>query len=181
MLISKETSKRLRNEAARKEFRKKLIEKYGCKCANCGSEDAIEYHHIVPIAVGGTNNITNFAPLCCSCHELVHGIKNIRTLNRTGKTGRKRKIPENYEEILEKYLYGFIGRKECEMLLGINGASKIYDRAFFKEYLKEHGIVEYKNRVDMINCKKLKHKDHTGEIIAQIKYSDGMIRTRYVK
>lgn len=181
MIVDKETLRQMRLESNRPSFRKNLVEKLGNKCANCGSEIDVEYHHIVPLAIGGTNRETNFAPLCYNCHRLLHGVKNIKSVNRTAKTGRKRKVPDGYEEILEKYLYGFIGKKECENLLGINGSAKLTDKAFFKEYLKEHGIVEYKNRVDMINCKTQRNKDHTGEILAQIKYSDGMIRTRYVK
>lgn len=181
MIVDKETLRRMRLESNKPSFKRNLIEKLGNKCANCDSKIDVEYHHIVPLGIGGTNRITNFAPLCHNCHELVHGVKNIRMINRIEKTGRKRIVPDNYEEILEKYLDGFIGRKECEKLLEVNGSSKLSDRAFFKEYLEKHKIVKFKNRVDMINCEKLKHKDHTGEILAQVKYSDGTIKTRYVK
>ena len=45
-------------------FRDEVKHWYGDICANCGSSESIEYHHIVPLALGGTNRITNFAPLC---------------------------------------------------------------------------------------------------------------------
>lgn len=181
MIVDKETLRQMRLESNRPSFRKNLVETFGNKCANCGSEMYVEYHHIVPLAVGGTNRITNFVPLCHNCHELVHGVKNIRVINRIEKTGRKRKIPENYIELIDKYLNGDIGRKECEKLLGLTKSSKLSDKIYFKEYLQNKGIVSYKNRVDMINCKKYKHRDHAGEILSKITFLDGTEKIRYVE
>lgn len=48
------------------------------KCANCGSEENIEIHHIVPLIVGGTNKKSNLVALCQDCHAKIHG------LNRQG-------------------------------------------------------------------------------------------------
>ena len=54
----------------------------GTKCANCLSEKELEYHHIVPIALGGSNLITNFVCLCSKCHETIHtGIPGISYSN----------------------------------------------------------------------------------------------------
>lgn len=51
---------------------KKLI---GLCCCNCGSLNDVEYHHIVPLALGGTDSITNMCCLCYSCHLKLHGMK----------------------------------------------------------------------------------------------------------
>lgn len=83
--------KQLRLEFARDSFHEELEEKLGKVCCNCGSELDIEYHHVIPLALGGTNNITNIVPLCYVCHQIVHGSKNIRRLKRSEDTGRKRK------------------------------------------------------------------------------------------
>ena len=48
---------------------KKLI---GATCINCGSSDDIVYHHVVPLAFGGRDVITNIVPLCDNCHKMVH-------------------------------------------------------------------------------------------------------------
>lgn len=47
------TYKQLRTEFNRPLFKKRLIEVLGSECANCGSHSDIEYHHVVPLALGG--------------------------------------------------------------------------------------------------------------------------------
>ena len=44
----------------------------GKKCCNCGSEKDIQYHHIIPLSLGGNNILSNIVPLCYSCHSLLH-------------------------------------------------------------------------------------------------------------
>ncbi|MEA1853029.1 HNH endonuclease signature motif containing protein [Cytobacillus sp. OWB-43] len=40
---------------------------------NCGiTSEAFHVHHIVPLAIGGTNRLTNLSLLCEACHGLVH-------------------------------------------------------------------------------------------------------------
>lgn len=51
----------------------KLHKELGKRCGNCGSENNIQYHHIVPLAKGGNDILSNIAPLCEDCHRLVHG------------------------------------------------------------------------------------------------------------
>lgn len=170
----------LKKEYSRPSFKKKLIESVGTVCVNCGSDLSVEYHHIVPLAIGGTNRITNIVPLCHVCHEKAHGGRNIRQIMKPIKTGRKRKpLPPDYEEILELYFTGKIGRKECEKRLGLKEHDKLTEKAFFKEYLKEKKIVSFKNRVDMLNTEKCKKVDHSGEFIAKVIYEDGTERISY--
>lgn len=51
-----------------------LIAQKGTLCANCGTEcnNEIVFHHIVPIVLGGNDILTNIAPLCNDCHNLIH-------------------------------------------------------------------------------------------------------------
>jgi 5-methylcytosine-specific restriction endonuclease McrA len=51
------------------EFRE-LCERYGNKCLACGDTEAVlEADHIVPLAKGGSDNISNTQPLCRSCNR----------------------------------------------------------------------------------------------------------------
>lgn len=54
-------------------MRQKLPELVGTRCAKCGSDEYIEYHHIKPLSRGGTNKLSNIIPLCSQCHSKVHG------------------------------------------------------------------------------------------------------------
>lgn len=57
-------------------------------CVNCGATEEIEYHHIVPLSLGGSDTLSNICPLCAKCHGKVHyngeaGISH-STLTRAG-------------------------------------------------------------------------------------------------
>lgn len=47
---------------------KSVLNRYGNKCLKCGSTDRIEMDHVVPIALGGINEISNVQPLCRICN-----------------------------------------------------------------------------------------------------------------
>ena len=47
-------------------------EEIGLKCCNCGSEEDLQYHHIIPIAIGGQDINSNMCCLCYKCHQLIH-------------------------------------------------------------------------------------------------------------
>lgn len=177
-----EAVKGLRLESNRVSFKRNLENKLENRCANCGTDISLEHHHIVPLSIGGTNRTTNIVVLCHRCHQLAHGAKNIRDICKAEKTGRKRREPpKDYESIIEKYLNGEIGRKDCERRLGLPEKAKLAEQFFFKDYLSEHNIVSYKNRVDMLNTEKCKRRNHTGEFIAKVIYADGTQRVRYIK
>lgn len=87
-------------------------------CINCGSNENIHLHHVVPLALGGNDISSNKVPLCGKCHALVHGFKDRgvhwKELQRAGieKTkaegknyGRpSKKKPNNWNIIYEKYI-----------------------------------------------------------------------------
>lgn len=83
------------------------------KCYNCGATENLNYHHIIPLALGGNNILTNVAVLCGKCHWAVHhgdtggeyvhhgelvkaGIEKARAEGR--KNGRK---PANHSHVME--------------------------------------------------------------------------------
>lgn len=69
-------------------MRPQLIQEKGCVCANCHVEcgNDIIFHHVVPLSVGGTNNISNIVPVCQSCDGIIHSLDrtNWKALQRAG-------------------------------------------------------------------------------------------------
>jgi len=45
-----------------------LVDYWGPRCAYCGSEGELEVEHVVPLARGGTNEITNLTVACRPCN-----------------------------------------------------------------------------------------------------------------
>jgi 5-methylcytosine-specific restriction endonuclease McrA len=46
--------------------------RFSPSCARCGSTVDLEAHHIVPLASGGTNELSNLLTLCHDCHRAQH-------------------------------------------------------------------------------------------------------------
>lgn len=140
------TFEEVKHEYHSYKFRKKLEEsKPKEACENCGVTERLEYHHIVPIYLGGTNNLGNIAVLCDECHEKAHGAKKIRAMSsRRGQ----RKIIDNSDVIFESYRNGEIGTRECKAKIKYSPGSKLSDCWSYKHYLKSHGIRRINNRVD---------------------------------
>jgi 5-methylcytosine-specific restriction endonuclease McrA len=68
-------------------------ERDGDKCTQCGYPDGfrrrsreLHVHHVIPLAKGGTNEITNLITLCHVCHRKVGaghtGVRKLRTAKR---------------------------------------------------------------------------------------------------
>lgn len=135
----------------RQTVRKSIKEKLGKRCCNCGLTENIEYHHIVPVSLGGTENIANIVPLCHGCHKAAHCGRNIHEYKRAKSPGRKR-IASEEDSILvfEKYANGEIGNKAACKKLGYKPSYRINSNKLFKEYLSEKGIKSVHNFVDAI-------------------------------
>lgn len=39
------------------------------RCANCGSSELLEYDHVIPLALGGSNDVRNLQLLCADCNR----------------------------------------------------------------------------------------------------------------
>lgn len=166
--------KQLRLEFNRVLFKRDLEEKLGKTCCNCGSNLDVEYHHIVPLALGGTNKITNIVPLCGICHSIVHGKKNIRNIKRSENNGRPRRTPpQGYEYTLDRYIDGEIGTKECKEILGLTKSAKINDVKYYKEYLKSRKIVRFRTYHDVQSKNRKRNKN--GILLSKVEYEDGTV------
>lgn len=54
--------------------RLQVYEKYGGKCAYCGNHitlDEMQVDHVKPLALGGADDISNFASACRMCNKPV--------------------------------------------------------------------------------------------------------------
>lgn len=141
------TYEELRQEFTTPSFRKLIKEVKGCTCVNCGSTYNIEYHHIVPLRLGGTNNLGNIVPLCKPCHSKAHQRKLVTEF----KGGRPKAV--KYEEaspVLEKYFNLEIGTKEAKELLGLSNKNKSTWTYLTKQYKEENNIPKsFRNTIDI--------------------------------
>jgi hypothetical protein len=94
------------------------------KCFECGADERIVHHHVVPKSIGGTKTI----PLCEYCHGLVHS-KNLTHMNKL-KEEKKRKIAEE----------GFWPNGRCGFGYRIKGSRT---KKVLEIYSKEAEIVSY--------------------------------------
>ncbi len=177
------TERELRNETLTPKFREEIKRVHGEVCANCGSTENIHYHHVVPLKLGGTNRIENIVPLCNKCHMAAHYGRHAQEYGNWNRTGRKRKVlPDGYEDILRRYIFGEIGKAECQRLLGIGGNGKYSNHALntnreYRQYLKDNGIVRHKNSIDMLNDRR-NHNVKSDHIVARIEYENGEVYCR---
>lgn len=176
---NREEYQQLRDESNNNELLRLMVANMnGAVCCNCGSKECIEYHHIVPLAVGGTNRITNYVALCHKCHCAAHYGRHIRDYQNKKISGRPHNTSE--EEItsaIEELIQGKIGRAECKKRVGLSGSSKIVDMSFYKRYIKEKGIKTVKNNIDIILKRRGFLRD--GEVIGYVEYKDGTLTELY--
>lgn len=162
-----------RKEFQSAKFHKQLPVRCGTVCVNCGDDSEIEYHHVVPLGCGGTNNFSNIVPLCATCHMKIH-MSEFMKANRNAKQkkvgGRKRICPDNYKEILDDYLHCRISKSECKERLGVT--CNFVDTVWFREYLEERNIERYRNNIDLHNSRKT---HYTNPCRGWIEYKDGTV------
>lgn len=69
------------------------------RCAKCAGRFALadlEFDHVLPLALGGSNDLANFEALCGECHKAkTRGdIRKIRKADRQGRAHRGEKPPK---------------------------------------------------------------------------------------
>lgn len=146
---------------------------HGNKCVNCGATEDIEWHHIVPLEIGGYDTLENMAPLCHSCHKAVtHHELLLATFGRIHdkKGGRPSVLPDNYEAILEDYTRCRISKSEAAKRLG-KPSVRFNGEMFLVKYMTDNGIAKYKNNLDIYMSK----HDYisVGHKAGMIEYVDG--------
>lgn len=157
-----------------RKFREELKKRRGTKCFICGDEH-VEYHHLIPLWMGGEDTIDNMIALCHWHHMLMHKATSTRQTPYNGKaSGRKRKTVDGYKDILNDYLKCRIGKEECKKALGVKG--NLTDLIWFREYLEECGIADYRNNIDIYRSRVRrtgKKPSIPDGIVEWIQYKDG--------
>jgi hypothetical protein len=69
MLLGAEAAREHRRERPNAAMRRAVFERDGGACVECGSTFDIQYDHIIPFALGGSNNIENMQILCGECNR----------------------------------------------------------------------------------------------------------------
>ena len=111
-------------------FSKSILKQIkGTVCVNCGKNelDEINYHHIIPLSLGGNDIESNIVPLCSKCHDLLHFGQNdngsfshsqliksgIEKAKLQGKQiGRHTVTIENIPQTFKNYYYSFLKNKD---------------------------------------------------------------------
>ena len=169
--ISKKQAVATRQESASPTFRKILVSELGTVCVNCGSDQFIEYHHIVPIVYGGTNKLSNIVPLCSDCHARAHqkvSGEGMAKARREGRIGRKYITPyEDAIPTLKRFYNMEIGNKEMTALLGYkSNRSTLYD--YRRRYEREFNVPkDFYNNIDLLAA-----QEHRVQMYKQNKLKD---------
>lgn len=53
-------------------MRNDVLARHGGQCANCGTKEELEVHHVVPLSRGRTNRRTNLLTVPQTCHNGAH-------------------------------------------------------------------------------------------------------------
>ena len=112
------------------------------RCVNCGLDEKLKIHYIVPLELGGNDIDSNKVLLCSDCYKRA-------TAPRVKKVGRPGFILDtNTEKILDEYFKCKIGTAEAKGLIGISLKNKSTWQRLLKEYRSKHNIIDSKNNID---------------------------------
>lgn len=91
---------------------------YNGKCADCGCKtggaNGLEWDHIVPLAIGGEDELDNLQPLCKGCHRAKTKVDK----GRIAKTKRQRQRAAGIPKTTRRKLPG---SKDGKWKIKLNG------------------------------------------------------------
>lgn len=91
--------------------RNRILKYYKNQCASCGIDfshiKTIEFHHIIPLYIGGRDDENNIEPLCSSCHKKKHKTygKDFTSLDKYFRIGISPEYIEISKKISELHLW----------------------------------------------------------------------------
>lgn len=145
----------------------------GTTCVNCGSDECIEYHHIVPLSLGGTNRLSNIIPLCHRCHCAAHKGRHISHYIDLSNSGRKPKVPdEEAFAIYDRWVDGQFGSRRCQQLLDLEGSTRPSATEQYKRYIDARGIKSIRHNYDFAVTVS-PHSVDEKRMVGKVTYLDG--------
>jgi len=164
--------------ASRKVWTEEQKDLIGRVCINCGSEEDIEYHHVVPLCNGGHDVITNVVPLCHACHWLAHGGSDLTRYKRdNGRLNGKRPPKCSDEEAfaaLDLLAAGQIGNAECKKRMNLSNATYPNNTAQYKRWCELRGIKSMRTDYDNVAVNSPTNMT-SGYPVGRIHYNDGSV------
>jgi len=113
----------------------------------------LEFHHLIPVSEGGTDDYDNIILLCGCCHAVVHG----KTFNPQKPNCKTSIDYESAKPILAAYFANQIGSKETKEKLHLSQKTHLSESSLYKRYKREHNITNFYNNVDLVNSKRRCH------------------------
>jgi len=169
----------LREEYNRLRDNGTLANMLGAVCVNCGEKDNIEYHHIVPLHLGGTNRLSNIVPLCNRCHKVAHNGRHIKEF-RNGKIngGRNSNVSDRVAfKALDKWADGQIGNRKCSEMMKI-AQHTVIASVQYKKWCAVRGYKKVRNTLD-IAATNSRRPFNERLVVGQIEMPDSSIRLIY--
>ena len=150
-----------------------LIRHCGTSCVNCGSTENVEYHHIVPLLLGGTNNFANIVPLCHRCHKAAHGSHHMSHYVDHSNSGRKPKVPdEEAFAVYDRWVDGQFGNRKCQQLLKLTSSTKPNSTEQYKRYITARGIKSVRHNYDYV-LTVAAQSANSERVVGKVTYLDG--------
>ena len=69
MMLGEEDPARPRREALSEAARREVFRRDGGRCARCGSDELLQFDHVIPVALGGASTPANLQLLCAPCNR----------------------------------------------------------------------------------------------------------------
>jgi hypothetical protein len=105
-------------------------------CINCHGKKNLQLHHIVPLAIGGTNTYENIVWVCGKCHSKIHNKSSLLEASRLIKEGIQRAkekgvrlgrptatLPKDFKYYYDKWKQKEITAVKFAKLLGVGRAT----------------------------------------------------------
>ena len=157
-----------------RELQNALVREHGHVCAGCGKETETKWHHIVPVALGGEDRVSNIVPLCHACHCAAHSGQHMsHYINKKNMSGRPPKVSNREAfKALDMLAAGKIGIRGCKQLMKLSGKTEPRQTAQYKRWCAARGIADVRNILDtkITNGSAMVA---SGDVIGEVEYADG--------
>lgn len=69
MMLADEQASGPRREPIPEDVRREVFRRDGGRCATCGSDELLQFDHVIPVALGGASTPANLQLLCAPCNR----------------------------------------------------------------------------------------------------------------